>query len=72
MNKQAELFSKYIKFTELMLEDYSPLEVAAIMSVVSLGMYKTFLDDEGFEAIVNEIVKNRDSIKPFQSPGWDL
>lgn len=72
MNKQAELFSKYIKFTELMLEDYSPLEVAAIMSVVSLGMYKTFLDDEGFEAIVDEIVKNRKSIKPFQSPGWDL
>ena len=52
-----------------MLEDYDPLEVAAIMSVIALSMYKTLLDSEGFDAMINSISDSRGSVKPFKSGG---
>ncbi len=65
MNNQDELYHKYLTFTDLMLEDYDPMEIAAIMSVIALSMYKTHLDAEGFESIMDRISESRDSVKPF-------
>lgn len=65
MDNQDELYSKFLTFTDLMLEDYEPLEVAAIMSVIALSMYKTCLDEEGFEAMIDRISESRDSVRPF-------
>jgi hypothetical protein len=69
VNDQDELYRKYLTFTDLMLEDYEPLEVAAIMSVIALSMYKTCLDSEGFENIIDKISESRDSVKPFSGGG---
>lgn len=69
MSNQDELYSKFLTFTDLMLEDYDPLEVAAIMSVIALSMYKTCLDAEGFENIIDKISESRDSVKPFSNGG---
>ncbi len=65
MNDQDELYRKFLTFTDLMLEDYDPMEIAAIMSVIALSMYKTYLDTEGFEAIIDRISESRDDVKPF-------
>ncbi len=67
MNDQDELYRKFLTFTDLMLEDYDPMEIAAIMSVIALSMYKTYLDAEGFEAIIDRISESRDDVKPFSS-----
>lgn len=69
MNDQDELYRKFLTFTDLMLEDYDPLEVAAIMSVIALSMYKTCLDSEGFENIIDKISESRDNVKPFSGGG---
>ena len=69
MSNQDELYHKYLTFTDLMLEDYDPLEIAAIMSVIALSMYKTCLDDEGFEKMIDRISESRDSVKPLNGGG---
>lgn len=66
MDNQEELYAKYLKFTDLMLEDYEPLQIAAIMSVIALSMYKTCLDDEGFNNIIDKISVSRNSVRPFE------
>ena len=66
MSNQDELYQKYLTFTDLMLEDYEPLEIAAIMSVIALSMYKTCLDEDGFEAMMDKISESRDSIQQFR------
>lgn len=69
MDSQDELYAKYLKFTDLMLEDYEPLQVAAIMSVIALSMYKTCLDEEGFNQMVDQISASRKSVKSFEGGG---
>lgn len=72
MDKQAELYTKYLKFTDLMFEEYPPLEVAAIMSVISLSLYKTLLDEEGFQNIVDKISESRNEVKSLNVPPSQL
>ncbi len=66
MDNQDELYAKYLKFTDLMLEDYEPLQIAAIMSVIALSMYKTCLDDDGFNQIIDQISERRSEVKSFE------
>ena len=52
-----------------MLEEYDAVQIAAVMSVIALGMYKTCLDEDGFEEMVDKISDSRDDVKPFSSGG---
>ncbi len=69
MDSQDELYAKYLKFTDLMLEDYEPLQIAAVMSVIALSMYKTCLDDEGFNQMVDQISNSRKNVRSFEGGG---
>lgn len=59
----AELYRKYEKFMQIMLEEYTPLEIAAVMTVQSLSLYKTFMDAEDYEKMIDSIVANKDKVK---------
>ena len=59
----AELYRKYEKFMQIMLEEYTPLEIAAVMTVQSLSLYKTFMDAEDYEKMIESIVDNKDKVK---------
>lgn len=69
MDNQEELYSKFLTFTNLMLEEYDAVQIAAVMSVIALSMYKTCLDEDGFEEMVDKISDSRDDVKPFSSGG---
>jgi hypothetical protein len=63
-----ELYTRYLQFTELMLEDGRPLEVAATMMAQALSLYKTVLNAEDYDRMVDSISDSRDKVKSFEGP----
>jgi len=63
-----EVYEKVLVFANEMCGKYDHLQVAAIMTTVSLGIYRTALDAEDYEAMVDAISNNRDNIKSFKPP----
>ena len=59
-----ELFKKVL---DLQLK-YSNQMVAGTMMAQALKIYKSTLNDEGFEAMVDTISESRDKIVPFDKP----
>lgn len=57
-----ELYRKYMAFNKLMLEEYSPLEIASIMVVQGLSFYRTIMSEEDYQKIVKSIYDRRDSV----------
>ena len=67
-NTQEELYRRYMSFNELMLEENKPLEVAAIMAVQALSIYRTFLSEEDYLKMVESIYNNRFDVKKIEGP----
>lgn len=66
INDEKELYAKYMAFNKIMLEEYDPLEIAAIMVIQGLSFYKTVMDDEDYQKIVKSIYDRRDSVHTFE------
>ncbi len=64
-NSEEDLYKKYMAFNGIMLEDHKPLEVAAILVIQGLTFYKTFMDAEDYQKIVQSIYDKRDQVKTF-------
>ena len=63
-----ELYDKYLDFTISMFADGNALSVAAIMMAQALSIYKTALNNEEYNAIVDNISASRDQVKQFTGP----
>ena len=63
MDVMNPVYKKYAAFNEIMLEEYDPLEVAAIMVVQGLGIYRTMLDEDGYDKMVDNIFNLRKIVK---------
>lgn len=46
-----------------MLEEHKPLELAAVMTIQALSIYKTFLSDEDYNKMIDSIVENKHKVK---------
>ncbi len=64
---EKELYSKYMAFNRIMLEEYDPLEIAAIMVIQGLSFYRTVMSEEDYQRIVKTIYNNRDSVHTFNT-----
>jgi TRAP-type uncharacterized transport system substrate-binding protein len=64
-SKHEELYSKYMAFNNIMLEDYKPAEIAAIMAVQAFSFYKTIMDEDDYLKIIDTIYENRHNVKTF-------
>jgi len=62
-----ELYVKYMKFNQIMLEEHQPLEVAAIMVIQGLSFYRSVMSDEDYQRIVKTIYDKRDSVHVFDT-----
>jgi hypothetical protein len=60
-----DLYSKYLQFTSVMLEDYKDIEIAGIMITQALSMYRTVLSEEDYQRMVKNIYERRDDIRTF-------
>ena len=59
-----ELFRKVVELQA----KYSNQMIAGNMMAQALRIYKSTLDDKGFEAMVDTISESRDRIEPFDKP----
>jgi len=65
------LYQDYWMIHSQKIDQYSPLEVAAVLVAQAMTIYKTVLDDEEYNKIVDAISKMRDRVKtvsPEQGP----
>lgn len=67
-DRHIELYKKYMALHEVMLEEYEPLEIAAVISVQALSFYKTVLPEEDYQKIVDAISDRRNLIQTFDGP----
>lgn len=63
MDVMDPIYKKYAAFNEIMLEEYDPLEVAAIMIVQGLGIYKTTLSEHDYNKMIDMISNRRESVR---------
>ena len=68
VNKEEELYSKYMAFHQVMLEEYDPIEIAAIMTVQALSFYRTVMSEEDYLKMVDSIYQNRFDVQTFNGP----
>jgi hypothetical protein len=57
------LYQDYWMIHSQKIDQYSPLEVAAVLVAQAMTIYKTVLDDEEYNKIVDAISKMRDRVK---------
>jgi len=65
MNQLERIYSNYLEFTDHMVGQYDPIEVAAIMMAQSLSIYRTTMSEEDYNRMVDSISDNRDKVKTF-------
>lgn len=68
MDKMDKLYQSCLNFTNDMIAENGPLEVAAIMSTQALSIYKTVLTDTAYNKMVDVISDSRNTIKSFTIP----
>ena len=61
-----DLYSKYLQFTGVMLEDYNVLQIAGIMMTQALSLYRTAMPEEEYQLMVKAMYDRRDEIKTFK------
>lgn len=60
------LYMEYVEFhAKKLMEGNTPLEIAALLVVQALGMYRTVLSEEDYENMVDKISSSRHEIKPI-------
>ena len=65
-NNLEDLYSRYLQFTGIMLEEYDVMEIAAVMSTQALSLYKTCMSDEDYQRMVETGYNNRNEVKTFE------
>ena len=65
MSQLERLYSTYLEFTDHMVGQYDPMEVAAIMMAQSLSIYRTTMSEEDYNHMVDSISSNRDKVQTF-------
>lgn len=68
MSTQEELYRRYMAFNEIMFEENDPLQIAAIMVVQGLSMYRTMLPEEDYLKMIDSIYENRLDVKKLEGP----
>ena len=64
-----EIYDRYMQFTDEMVGEYeSVLEIAAVMMTQALSIYKSSMDTEDFNRMVDTISASRDQVKTFERP----
>ena len=63
--KYDDLYKKYMAFNGIMLEEYRPMEIAAVMTAQALSFYKSSLSPEDYLKMVDTIYESRHHVKTF-------
>jgi|LauGreDrversion4_2_1035121.scaffolds.fasta_scaffold108497_4 hypothetical protein len=65
-DKLQLLYSNFLEFTDHMCVEHSPMEVAAIMMTQALSLYRTNMNEDEYNQMVDMISASRTQVKTFQ------
>jgi hypothetical protein len=57
------------RVTATLLEEHDPLALAAVLMVMGMRIYKTVLDPEEYNQIVDDVVSRKDRVIPIDTTG---
>ncbi len=60
------LYQKMLEYTVELSENYHPFEVAGVMMAVSLALYRTGLNNDEYESMLETIFVKRGDISVFK------
>lgn len=61
-----QLYENYLEFTDHMVGIHGPMEVAAIMMTQALSIYRSSLDEEEYNRMVDMISASRTQVQTFK------
>ena len=62
-----ELYQEYWSIHSEKLDNHSPLEVAAVLLAQAMSLYRTVLDENDYNKMVDDISKMRNKVKILTS-----
>ena len=66
--KLQQLYDNYLEFTDHMVGKHGPMEVAAIMMTQALSLYRSSLNEDEYNKMVDMISMSRTQVKTFEKP----
>ena len=57
------------RVTATLLEEHDPLALAAVLMVMGMRIYKTVLEPDEYQQIVDDVVSKRDRVIPIDTLG---
>jgi hypothetical protein len=60
-----EAYDIVTRVTSTLCDDYEPLQIAAILMVMGMRIYKTVLLPEEYEQIIQDVVARQDKVFPI-------
>lgn len=58
-----DIYNKYMQFNQVMLEDYSAMEIASILIVQGLTFYRSIMSEEDYQKIIESIYQKRNQVQ---------
>lgn len=72
MDEMDYLYEHAIACADELLEENSGMAVAAVLSTISMSLYKTMLEEEDYLKMMDRIRASADEIQPFSPVDADL
>jgi hypothetical protein len=66
--EMEEIYNEYLKFTDQMAGKYDAFKVAAVMMTQALSIYRSSMDENQYNQMVDNISASRDKIHIFEKP----
>lgn len=60
-----KLYNEYLQFTDDQLTNHDAMAVAGIMLAQALSIYKTAMNDDDYNKMIDTISESRDKVKSF-------
>jgi len=68
-DKVTDVYDVVGRVTATLLEEHDPLALAAVLMVMGMRIYKTVLDPNEYDQIVDDVVSRKDRIQPIDTMG---
>ena len=65
----TDVYDVVSRVTATLLEEHDPLALAAVLMVMGMRIYKTVLDAEEYNQIVDDVVSKKDRVHPIDTMG---
>lgn len=67
-DKLQRLYNNYLEFTDHMCSEYDAMEVAAIMMAQALSIYRSAMNNDDYNKMVDAISASRNQVHTFEKP----